>query len=297
LYYYGENKNYRAKYENIDDVTDAYLNDIEQNNILNNICIGRSRRLNLESKAFRGINENDEVKFINNTFFKIFCHNEYKNDTLNTNIVAHYEQQLIDNGFVLTTEGENKKLNSEVKDAIDERISEINEKLFEDYVNNPKDRHKNMYDKINERVKLLNLPKNNKKVLIEYKDQITNPHKLADHYNTIRLFKSNEYIESKINEAIKNNFICKIMNNVYNKIKLIKSIETKYNIVDFCIMGDYSESTTRLDTKSVGENNQLTDDEYKVIKKIFRISRNKPENDMELILMYVTMIPTSKMSC
>jgi hypothetical protein len=160
---------------------------------------------------------------------------------------------------------------------MDYRVIKINEKLFDDYVNNHNNRQLNIYEKINERVKLLNLPKNNKEILIKYKEQITDPYKLAKHYNIIRLFKNDKYIDDKFQEAINNNFECKTINNIYNKIKIIKNIKTKYNIIDFCVSKNY-------------ENNPLKDDEYNFIKNIFRISRNIPQNNDELILMYVTII-------
>lgn len=173
---------------------------------------------------------------------------------------------------------------------MDSRVIKINEKLFDDYVNNVDDRNKKIYEKINERVKLLNLPKNKKEVLIRYKEQITDPYKLAKHYNIMRLFKSDKYIDEKFQEAIKNNFDCKTINNIYNKIKIIKNIERKYGIFEFCVTNNYLKFTNRLDTKSVWENNPLKNDEYNLIKNIFRISKNIPQNNDELILMYVTMI-------
>jgi hypothetical protein len=154
------------------------------------------------------INENDEIQFVNNTFFKLFCYNEYKNDTLNTNIVAHYEQQLIDNGFILTTEGNNKKLDSEIKNNINQKIIAINDQLFNEFVNDHNVRHKHIYDKLNERIVLLKLPRDNPEILIKFKEQITDPFKLLKHYNIMRFFKNDTYIEDKIKLLIINNFDC-----------------------------------------------------------------------------------------
>jgi hypothetical protein len=69
----------------------------------------------------------------------------------------------------------------------------------------------------------------------------------------------------------------KILNNIYNKIKLIRTIQSKYNIIDFDIKGDYIK-------------NKITKDEYNLIKSTFRLTRNIPTNNDELMLMYVTMI-------
>jgi hypothetical protein len=263
LYYYGDIKNYPAKYNTLDDVFNIYLNNIEQNNILNNLCMS--------------INENDEMQIINNTFFKLFCYNEYKNDTLNTNIVAHYEQQLIDNGFILSIQGENKKLDNDIKKNINQKIIAINDKLFDEFINEPNSRNKHIYDKLNERIKILKLPINDSDILVKYKKQITDPFCLLKHYNIMRLFKDDKYIDTKLTQVINNNFDCKVLNNIYNKIKLIKTIQTKYNINDFNVNCDFG-------------NNLLTNSEYMLIKNTFRMSRSIPTNSSELMLMYVTMI-------
>ncbi len=263
LYYYGVTTNYRAKYDTPYDVIDRYINNIEQNNILNNLCTS--------------INEHDEIKFVNNTFFKLFCYNEYKNDTLNTNLIAHYEQQLIDNGFILRSEGENKKLNIEIKNNINNKIIIINNQLFDDFINNKDVRCKQIYNKLHERINLLRLPFNKPDILIKYREQLTDPYKLLKHYNIIRFFKDENYLNEKIKLALNDNFECKLLENIYNKIKLIKTIQKKYNIIDFKINNDF-------------DNNRLTKDEYALIKNTFRITRNIPTNNNELILMYVTMI-------
>jgi hypothetical protein len=263
LYYYGETKNNRAKYDSVAEVINLYQNNIQQNKILNNLCLT--------------ISEDDSMKIINNTFFKLFCYNEYKNDTLDTNIVAHYEQQLIDNGFVLTSKGESKKLDILIKQSINDKITTINEQLFNEFINNPDSRDKHNYDKLNERIKLLRLPINDPDILVQYKKQITDPYSLLKHYNIMRLFRDDKYIDNKLTQVINNNFECKVLNNIYNKIKLIKTIQAKYDINDFNIKNNY-------------ENNLLTNNEYMLIKNTFRMSRSIPTNNGELILMYVTMI-------
>jgi hypothetical protein len=93
----------------------------------------------------------------------------------------------------------------------------------------------------------------------------------------MRFFKNDNYIDDKVKQLINNNFDCKILNNIYNKIKLIRTIQSKYNIIDFDIKGDF-------------DNNKLTNNEYNLIKSTFRLTRNIPTNNDELMLMYVTMI-------
>ena len=94
-----------------------------------------------------------------------------------------------------------------------------------------------------------------------YKDYITDANKLADLYNTLRLFKPDCYIESKFIDVMNNNFPCKYINNVYNKIKIIKNIEQRYQIKNF--------NTNKY------QNNILTDEEQNLIKTLFRITKKK----------------------
>ena len=172
----------------------------------------------------------------------------------------------------------NEKSYEQLFEPVDDNINKTNLKyhimLLEKYIEEQS--KNNLYDKIQERVKLLNLPKNNTEILLMYKDYITDANKLADHYNTLRLFRPNYYIESKFIDVVNNNFPCKYINNVYNKIKIIKNIEQRYQIKNFNI--------------NKYENNILTDEEHNLIKTLFRIKKNKPQNDYELIIMYVTMI-------
>lgn len=263
LYYYCNALINKSVYDSLETVVDLYLNNIEQNSILNNICLN--------------INEDDEMKMCNNTFFKLFTYTEYKADILNTNIIAHYEQQLFNNGFLLSSECEKKKLSKEDTKKMKDKVDEINEQLFNDYINDVNIRNLPIYEKLNERIRLLNLPKNKTDILIKYKEQLTDQYKLADHYNTMRIFKSDQYIEQKFLEAIDSNFDCKTIDNVYNKIKIIKTMESRYNI------------TTPKDFKC-SYNNKMTDEEYNLIKTLFRISKEKPTDNTSILQMYVTMI-------
>lgn len=53
----------------------------------------------------RQFDNNDNTYIIENTFFNLFCYNEYVNDIYNTNKKIHYEQLLTNKGFILSSEG------------------------------------------------------------------------------------------------------------------------------------------------------------------------------------------------
>ena len=73
-------------------------------------------------------------------------------------------------------------------------------------------------------IKVLNLPNNNE-VLTKFKEYLMNPFKLNDHMNIIRLLKSDEYIKNKLIKINEQNQKIKVIDNVYNKISILRKIE------------------------------------------------------------------------
>ena len=47
------------------------------------------------------VDEEDNIKMSNNTFFNLFCYNEYVKDTYNTNKISHFEEILKQKKFIL----------------------------------------------------------------------------------------------------------------------------------------------------------------------------------------------------
>jgi len=96
LYYFCNNcKSNNAKYSSLNDVIDKYVNISNLNNKLNNICLS--------------LNENDNEIVVKNSYFNIFCYNEYVNDIYKTNKLIHYQNILIQNGFNLFDENDIEK--------------------------------------------------------------------------------------------------------------------------------------------------------------------------------------------
>ena len=87
LFYYCSKDGQDAKFNNLDDVKDQYRKMIIQNDILTDMTMY--------------IDEDDQIKMSNNSFFNLFCYNEYVKDTYNTNKLSHYENILIENKFIL----------------------------------------------------------------------------------------------------------------------------------------------------------------------------------------------------
>jgi hypothetical protein len=61
------------------------------------------------------LDENDELQVVENTFYKLWCQNEFDKDTFETNKLKHYELLLKENGFTLSEVGEPAKLSSQEK--------------------------------------------------------------------------------------------------------------------------------------------------------------------------------------
>ena len=66
---------------------------------------------------------------------------------------------------------------------------------------------------------------------------------------------------------------------VYNKIKIFRELQTKYNIM---IHNDLNFSNS--------EAVQMSDDSWDHIKKLFRFSKPKPENTRDLKVIFIQMI-------
>jgi hypothetical protein len=100
LFYYCNNTKHKVKFSNVEDGEKHYTDILNVNSkALQDVCIQ--------------VDENDQQKVIKNTFFKLFCYNEYVKDVYKSNIKIHFEQLLKQNGFVLSTTGEKKKLEKE----------------------------------------------------------------------------------------------------------------------------------------------------------------------------------------
>ena len=284
LYYYSDVKEHDLKYESLEDVKETLKKNIDYFNESN-------QRLYNVSTTY---DEDDEkYKIVENSFFNLYSYTEYINDIYNTNMTKHYQELLIENGFIMSEEGKTEKLDKEEKTEIKELTQEIKEKLFEEYLecdNKTLDK----YDSFNKHIKFLNIPifidvedcdergiietVVNKELLIKYKNEIMDKHVLQDHLNVIRLLKTDHYINEKLRTAKENSYDIKNMTMMYSKIKAIRNLETKYNI-----------KPLEIDYTNEGEIN-MSDSEYKYIKNTFRISREKPENYKDLRKIYSTMI-------
>lgn len=274
LYYYSEVKEHNLQYESLEDVKATLKENIEYFNESNQ---------NLYNTSTIYDEDNEKYKIIENSFFNLYCYTEYIKDIYKTNMTTHYQEILIENGFIMSEEGKTETLDKEEKTEIKELSKEIKEKLFEEFLIDENIKNEK-YDSFNKHIEFLKIPLMNEQetinieLLNKYKNEIMDKHVLQDHLNVIRLLKTDHYINEKLKIAKESSYDIKNMTMTYSKVKAIRNLETKYNI-----------KPLEIDYTNVGEI-KMTDNEYKYIKNTFRITRDKPENYKDLRKIYSTMI-------
>ena len=96
--------------------------------------------------------------------------------------------------------------------------------------------------------------------------------------NIFRVLKSDEYIKNKLIKINEQNQKIKSIDNIYNKISILRKIEQSLFLKPLQV--NYS-----LDHKI-----DIVDKEWALIKKLFKTTKNKPENMTEFKPLYISMI-------
>jgi hypothetical protein len=267
LYYYSECKEKDASYKDLEDVKET---------LRKNIQYFQDKNRHLYNVSTIYDEDDEEYKVVENSFFNLFCFSEYMIDLYKTNMTKHYQDLLIMNGFVMSEEGTIEKLDKEEKQALSELTKEIQEELFKEYLETEHKGHEK-YDSFNRHIDFLQIPKDNE-TLEKYKNEIMDKYVLQDHLNIIRLLKTDDYIKGKLIAAKESSYDIKNMTMIYSKVKAIRDLEKKYKIqpleVDYTMFGDIN----------------MDDNEYRYIRNVFRITRDKPKTYNELRSIYISMI-------
>ena len=263
LYYFCNVDSKEPKYNDLIDVKDKYNSMIITNDLLTEMSLY--------------IDEDDKMRMSNNTFFNLFCYNEYVKDIYNTNKLSHFEEILKENKFILDSRGERTKINQEVKLEMTDIKTDIDDNIFNDFIN-AENRNDERFKIILDRIELLNIPLNNDELLTKYKQYIINPFKLTTHLNVLRFFKTDLYVQTKMAMLNEKNFKVKHFDNIYNKISIFRNLQNKFNL-----------TLNELNIK--GDNNiDITDDNWTHIKKIFKYTKEKPLTLKEFKPIYIQMI-------
>jgi hypothetical protein len=261
LYYYCAVKCKEAKYNTLDDVHTEYSNFVKTSNKIFNIC--------------GAINVQDDEVINKNSFFNLFCYNEYVADIYNTNKLKHYQNILIENGFILSEEGKNLKLSEKKEKEMKNILLSVSNELFADYMMDD-DKAQLKYKQLNRNIEFLGLDDHH---IAKYQTIITSEFELMDHLNIIRLLKSDKYIDEKIKKKADDIYDVKAFDNSYNKIRMLRSLEKK------CKIG-------LLDVEFIADDRpvSISDDEYLLIKKMFRCTKSKPKTMKDFKTLYVGLV-------
>jgi len=188
LYYYCKEHKEIPKFNTLLDTHVYYKNIINATDLnLLNICVS--------------IDDNDEEKINENTFFNLFCYDEYVKDTYKTNKLKHFEDILINKGFILSVIGENKEMDD--KEDFKALKTEYDEKLFYEFIETKEENKKqNKFNSFNEHIETFKLHYLTNDELIKIQSCIMNKFYFNEILIYNRLLKSDEFINIKLMKFI-----------------------------------------------------------------------------------------------
>ena len=277
VYYYGEPINNESKYINLKEVEEKYIKYIENNNTIND---------DINTKSILDvctvINEEDDILFYKNSFFNLYCYNEYVKDIYNTNKIKHFELILESQGFDLKEEGIIRSLSSEDKKILIDSESQLIEEQWNKYLKMDWEQRETSekYKNITSNINYYNLFNKSNEVLEEYKEYILNNHKKEEYKNIIEILKSDTYINICYQREKNNTYDIKAIDSKYNKLKLLRKFENFYDINKLDVGFDKSEYDFI----------PLPSDMNNLFKKVFRTKMKTPNNWNDIKKLYVHII-------
>lgn len=265
LFYCCNTREREENYNTLEDVKQTYLNYIKDDEKLTQLCTSRT--------------ENDEeYKLVKNKFFNLFCYNEYNQDIFNTNRRKHFEIILTDEGFILDTIQDNNKADAEEREQdFDNLRVELTNQLFNEYIVD-EDKTNIKYADLNKIIEYLRLPIE-KDILMKFREFIVDQYKRAEHFRIIALFKSDDYINGKIEEQKAISYDIKKLSDKYRKIKLFREIQAEngYSLLDLNTVID--------PTKEFKVNY-----DWSYIKKQFNTTKEQPKTRDEFKTLYISFL-------
>lgn len=266
LKFFGNQRQNNYVYEDLSDVETINRDLINSCDKIKKVCLNT--------------NEDDEETIVENAFFKMLGFNEYTNDCYNTNKISHFQNILIEEGFKLTHIGKDIILDKKKQTQMIKITQENSINDYENFVELYKSGKKfNCYEKYIEWIKILNL-KSDELDIDKLGYLVYDEYNLNSYFNLLKLFKTNDYIDEKMDNLNIKSYSVKIVNNVYNKIALLRKFEKIFNIQPF-------DFDFKLDENDI---NKFTDSEFIKYKKIFRSEKKNPTKLNDLKIFYKQMI-------
>jgi hypothetical protein len=225
--YSADKKSIKKPFESLEECENHYKNMI----IINEKILRLSKTTN----------DNDDISIAENTFFKSFCYNEYQHQVFNTGFDEHLEIILKNAGFEIESIGELKKLEKQEKQDMNEIYDMMIEGSFDEFVNlkykdiNSEDEFKIIEKELNTRFKIYNERNNllnlsTKEETNNYKELILDEFRLLKYFNVLNLFKTDDYIKTKLKTKTTDGYKVKTVSSIFNKIALIERFEKHYKI-------------------------------------------------------------------
>ncbi len=88
MYYYCECSNKEEQFKTLAELEEQLKLDVNQNELLNKLCLT--------------LDIDDDLIFLENTFFKLYAYNEYIDDVFSTGKLYHFQNILEAEGFELS---------------------------------------------------------------------------------------------------------------------------------------------------------------------------------------------------
>jgi|688.fasta_scaffold09539_17 hypothetical protein len=176
------------------------------------------------------LDSNDEYIFNENSFFHLYSFNEYINDVYETNKKYHFYKILWANGFkVIENDQDITKLNKETKKEMTDKRDEIDEIKFNIEIkklikNEPDKETTNLKSAMNY-LNIFNAP-----TAIKFKELIQDKFKREDYFNLIKLLRTEEHINKKLENMRNNTTTYKIIYNNFYKISLLFQLEKELKL-------------------------------------------------------------------
>jgi hypothetical protein len=304
-------------YSNCESNDLIFNNEKETEEHYNNL-IQYSNNLNESETKLQNLciyNNDEETIICKNTYYKLYCKATYLKNIDNTNKAIHFKNILINEGFDVRNRGDEVKLNSGMKQILQDKTDKINdenfnlfcdksiqiefyetEKLKMEVFNKPFDINETLwsdkidneillknpiYDGLKTRIDNLNLFPNNYK---KYQLIISNAFNYDNLFNFRNLFITNDILKNKIKDIYNTSENVKIINNKYSKIIALRKFEKDNNISPFDI-----NFHNDINTKVILN---LDDKFYNHLQILFTIDKKKekPNNLTLLNEQYIKLI-------
>ena len=237
--------------------------------------------------------EKNEIKVLEDSYFELYCYNEYVRDIYRTNVTKHYIKLLTESKFnVVCATTKIIKMNKKEKEEFEVLSNNEKDQMYDEFIeqlihNNVTT---NKFDKLQERCTFLNLFEDenmfenkvsNKCIedLNTYKSMILDNKELVEHLNIQKLLMSDETLNTKLDEKIVNEFDINLVTNSISKVKLIRELEKECNIKYLDVNFDNSQVNLKINPTL-----------FKSISKTFRCEKKEPQTQEQLKVYYADLI-------